>query len=174
MKKIISFVLIVGAILSLTACGVGDVGSNAQTQSSTSSAAVSSATVSKTYSDDLAGIISYLTDNGIIDAAAKPVDMTPGVGFIGALKGSKYTFKYNNSDVTVEVYEYDTSKLNDTAKSVISQIQSNGKVTIMSKEVSGTLSDSGKYLLFYTDNSTDEKNKAQTTKAIDTFKAFKK
>jgi len=95
--------------------------------------------------------------------------------FIGAARGEKFSNTVaNNESVTVELYEYDLSNLGEEANTVIASVKESGKFTLLEKEVEAYLSDSGKYLMIYTDTKNEEENLAQKEKAIELFQAFKK
>lgn len=95
-------------------------------------------------------------------------------GFIGAKAGMRYSYRVGNSDVAIELYEYDLNALDDTARDYIAQVEKDGKLTILDREVTGAvMSDSGKYLMIYTDGSTEEENVKRTEDLKAAFQAFK-
>jgi hypothetical protein len=75
--------------------------------------------------------------------------------------------------VTLELYEFDTKNLNDTAKKVISDVKSTGKFTVIGQQVNAVLSNSGKYLMIYNNSLTDDANKAYGEKIKKLFTEFK-
>lgn len=77
---------------------------------------------------------------------------------IGAVKG--YRFQENN--ITVELYEYDTANLNDKAKQVIDSVKNTGKFDMFGTEVSGQMSENGKYMMVYVDVKTEGDNPEQS------------
>lgn len=172
MKKSLILALAVVMAGTMAACGMGDVGgatSTAANQSAVSSAV--SQIGAEAMDDNLAGLEKYLAANSAI--SGKPTQMQ--ANFIGAKSGVKYQFGFEgNNNVIIELYEYDTANLNDEAKSVINEVKSKGKYTIMSQEVAAVLSDSGKYLMIYKDTATADKNKAHQEEVTKLFKSFKK
>lgn len=169
MKKF--FILSMAAVIALTmtACGM-DVGSAPSGSASSASSQVSKPT-SNSYEDNLAGLEKYLADNSVI--SGNPSEMQ--AEFIGAKKGQKYQMSFNgNNNLTIELYEYDTASLNDTAKTVLDDVKKNGSFTIMNQKVSAELSDSGKYLMVYKDTANGDQNKAHQKDVTALFKGFKK
>lgn len=173
MKKILILALAVVMAGTMAACGMGDVGgasSNTASQAASSQAAVSKPDVAS-FDDNLVGMEKYLAANSVI--SGDPTEMK--ADFIGAVKGAKYQFGYNgNNNVTVELYEFDLNKMNDTAKTVQSDVKSKGSFTIMSQQVPAVLSDSGKYLMIYKDTATGDQNKARSDEVNKLVKEFKK
>ena len=82
----------------------------------------------------------------------------------------------------IELYEYDLNNLNDTAKSVINSVKKDGSFVILDlPAVTAYLSDNGKYMMIYTDNSIDKKNPDENSdsykhreQVIENFKEFHK
>ena len=171
MKKSLIVALAVIMAGTMTACGMGDVGGASSTATSqAASSAVVSQISADAMDDNLAGLEKYLAANSFI--SGQPVQMQPE--FIGAKSGAKYQFGFDgNNNVTVELYEYDTANLNDTAKSMISEVKSKGKYSIMGQEVAAVLSDSGKYLMIYKDSAAADKNKAHQQEVTKLFQGFK-
>ncbi|MCI1965566.1 MAG: hypothetical protein LKJ17_05470 [Oscillospiraceae bacterium] len=173
MKKI--WILAAAAVLlmSVTACGAGDVGGSSSKAEDSSSAVSSSSapTVSQSsVEDNLGGLQKYLAGNGVLsgDATKMRADV------IGAKSGVRYQFSYNGkNNVTVEFYEYDLNSLNDAAQKVQSSVKANGTFTLLDKTISASLSDSGKYLMIYKDTVDQETNKAYAEKVAKLFQEFK-
>lgn len=119
------------------------------------------------YKDNLDGLESYLKKRAFlpdIDGTEMSYDM------IGAKAGHRYMFTLNGSQVTAEFYEYDLKNLNSEAKTTIESVKKEGKFELLGITTEATLSDNGKYLMIYTDNSGEELN---TTRKADVLKAFK-
>jgi hypothetical protein len=169
MKKL--FILSMAAVIALTmtACGMNVGGTPSGSGSAASSQA--SKPTSDSYEDSLAGLEKYLADNSAL--SGNPSEMQ--AEFIGAKKGAKYQTSFNgNNNLTIELYEYDTASLNDTAKSVLDSVKKNGSFSIMNQQVSAELSDSGKYLMVYKDTANGDQNKAHQKDVTALFKGFKK
>ena len=157
---------------TVAACGMGDVGSTSTGSASqaVSSQAAPSKPSSDSYDDSLAGLEKYLAANTVI--TGNPTEMQSD--FIGAKSGAKYQTSFNGKDnVTVELYEFDTNSLSDTAKTVMASVKKDGTYTIMGKQVSAVLSNSGKYLMIYKDTATADQNKAHQTDVTKLFQEFK-
>ncbi len=128
------------------------------------------------YTNDLEGLekyfkkLAYLPDD-------KPTEMMYEV--IGAVDGDRFSFKLNSSPVVVELYEYDPDNLGKEGNRVISEVKENGEFHVFDNKdetniaYKATLSDSGKFLMIYTDNSDNNDNKTRTNDVIKALKAFK-
>ena len=94
---------------------------------------------------------------------------------IGAVEGVRYSFKYNESDVNLELYRFDTKKLDETGKKTISDVKSTGEISIGEGDtkIKAYLSADEKYLLIYQDSSTEKKNKTKMNDAIKYFESYK-
>lgn len=179
MKKILTVLLAVSLAAAMTACGAGNVGGSSSASASSgaasqapSSQAVSSAPSASSYDNTLDGLEKYLTANSVVSGS--PTAMQ--AAFIGAKSGAKYQFGLNgNNNVTVELYEFDPSSLNDTAKTVQADVKSKGSFTIMSQQVNAVLSDSGRFLVIYKDTVTNnDQNKARQQQTEKLVKEFQK
>lgn len=159
MKKIKLLTLILTIPLIFSGCGEGDVGSPKED----SSESQINLDQSK-YEDNLEGLQSYLQDMDLI--SGQSTDMLSEI--VNAKKGVKYTFKRNNSNVTAEIYEFES--VNEEAAS---QINSKGTLNILNKEVPATISNNKKYLLIYSDKSTNAQNIDKADKIKQAVKAFK-
>ena len=164
MKKI--WIISVAALLvvSLSGCGVGDVGgpeSSAapNTNSQTASSAILSDKVKESsVEDNLAGLQKYLVG----DASVSGTPETMRADFIGAKSGVRYK------------YEFDLSNLNGTAKGVLSETKKSGRFTLMDQKVDAVISDSGKYLMILKDTSRDDVNVSYAKQVKNLFRGFKK
>ena len=127
-------------------------------------------------SDDLDGLVQYLTARGAIAEGAVTTNMQSS--FIGAKTGKKYVFAYEgNNNISMELYEFDPENLNETANSVIDSVKSTGKFTIMDIEVEAYLTEDAKYLMTYTDSAKDDKEQthaAHKNEVIALFQTFVK
>lgn len=175
MKKIITGTIGILTALLLTGCmGTGPKLEKLSTDDAPDSQNIKSAD----YKDNLEGLEKYLTALDYIPEKAEATDMMYSV--IGAKDGDRYNFLVNNSTVFVELYEYEPDKLNDEGKRVIGEVKANGEFYVFGKnsELDGniaypaTLSENGKYLLLYSDGSSDMKNiqrKADFETAVKNF-----
>jgi hypothetical protein len=168
MKKLFILSMAAAIALTMTACGMNVGGTSSGSGSSASSQAAKPN--SANYEDSLAGLEKYLADNSAISGS--PTEMQ--AEFIGAKKGAKYQMSVNgNNNLTIELYEYDTASLNNTAKTVQDDVKKNGSFTIMNQKVPAELSISGKYLMVYKDTATGDQNKAHQKDVTTLFKEFK-
>lgn len=185
MKRFIAAVSCAGLIaVSAAGCGYQDALDSASKATETTAADATSETTADAtsapvadYEDNLDGLYNYFVDLGYISKDNSVTDMD--VALIGAKQGKKYAVSGN---LTIELYEYDTDNLNDTANEIISSVKENGKFTILDlSPVKAYLSDSGKYLMIYSDTSIKDENPDTSADAyirrqnvIDDFTSFKK
>lgn len=161
MKKLACTLLALLLLLSLGACKVNTGAETGSGDGDTSSAA---SVDPADYNDDLTGLASCLTAAGYIEG--DPTEME--ASFIGAKNGRRYSFSYNNSPVTVEMYEYDEkdAKTADVLKSV----DETGSFTILSTQVEAV--HAGRYLLIYSDPSDKEINTSRRDAVVELFNRF--
>ncbi len=189
MKRFISAILCVLMIAAVSAgCGYKDALSKNNTSATQSTEAAQEATPdepkAKDFDDNLNGLCDYFGQLGYVTLKDDKIDESLVVkmdaSLIGAKEGKKFNAKYGSQPVTIELYEYDLNNLNDTAKSVIDSVKQTGKFTILDlPEVEAYLSDSGKYMLIYSDESIDDENPDKESdsykhrqEVIEHFKAF--
>lgn len=185
MKKIISALLMASVIaISAAGCGYNDAleqasKANQQTTSASQSASEqTSKEAEKVYKDSFDGLCSYMQDKGYYTDKAVKTEMD--ASFIGAKQGIKYSISNN---LAIELYEYDTAKLNDTAKKIVNEVKKSNSFTIIEGYPvnAAYLSDNGKYLMIYNDTKID-KNKPDKNSneykarenAVKDFLAFQK
>lgn len=133
MKKIISALLMASVIaVSAAGCGYNDAleqasKANQQTTSASQSASEqTSKEAEKVYKDSFDGLCSYMQDKGYYTDKAVKTEMD--ASFIGAKQGIKYSISNN---LAIELYEYDTAKLNDTAKEIVKEVKDSNSFTII-------------------------------------------
>lgn len=185
MKKIISALLMASVIaISAAGCGYNDAleqasKANQQTTSASQSASEqTSKEAEKVYKDSFDGLCSYMQDKGYYTDKAVKTEMD--ASFIGAKQGIKYSISNN---LAIELYEYDTTKLNDTAKEIVKEVKDSNSFTIIEGYPvnAAYLSNNGKYLMIYNDTKID-KNKPDKNSneykarenAVKDFLAFQK
>ena len=120
------------------------------------------------YADDIEGLKTYMKD--IHAVTGDPVEMSWEV--IGADGGYKYSFTYRTSNVQTELYSFDLDNLTDEAEASLKSIREDGKFTVLETEVNAYISDSGKYVMIYTDASNDAENTEQKDRVVESFQAF--
>ena len=180
MKKRIQLAALAGTVLmalSFSACAVdmSDTSAVSSTSSESSEAEATPEPVisvdESKYEDSLDGLADYMKKKEYISGDATETL----AAVIGAEKGVKYTGSYEgNNNITMELYEYNTASLNDTAKEVLEAVKKDGKFDIMGTMVDAVISDSGKYLMIYKDSATGDLHDARTEAVMKDFKAFKK
>lgn len=180
MKKRIQLAALAGAVLmalSFSACAVdmSDTSAVSSTSSESSEAEATPEPVisvdESKYEDNLDGLADYMKKKEYISGDATETL----AAVIGAEKGVKYTGSYEgNNNITMELYEYDTASLNDTAKEVLEAVKKDGKFDMMGTMVDAVISDSGKYLMIYKDSASGDLHDARTEAVMKDFKAFKK
>lgn len=167
MKKIGIFLCSVSLLMVLSACGVGNVGG--APSGAPVSSAVSSAVSPDSYEDSLPGLQKYMT--AAAEVSGSPETMRADL--IGAKSGVRYEYGHDgNKNVTVELYEFDPSSLNGTAKKFMDEAK-NGSVTVLGQRVDSVLSANKKYMMLFRNTATDDKNKAYNEKIKKLFSDFK-
>lgn len=176
MKKIIALLLCIG-VFAAVAAGCGG---NSKTETATGDEAVSKN--ASDYKDNFEGLCTYLSAFGYIN----PLEDNKGVTYtvmkaeiIGAKQGRRFVAK-KTKDTTIEIYEYDLSKLNNDAKTVIESVKKDGTfVNLVGETVKNVyLSNNGKYMMIYTDTTInentkeDEDNYKTRAEVIEKFKTF--
>lgn len=173
MKKIISALLMASVIaISAAGCGYNDAleqasKANQQTTSASQSSDSTSDETSKVtdadYKDTFDGLCSYMQDKGYYTDKAVKTEMD--ASFIGAKQGVKYSISNN---LAIELYEYDTTKLNDTAKEIVKEVKDSNSFTIIEGYPvnAAYLSNNGKYLMIYNDTKIDKDNPKKTQTSI--------
>ena len=174
MKKIILAVLCALTVFSLSGCfASGNKLENLDTAQAVDMDSISQAD----YKNDLDGLVGYLKALQYLPKDTQPVDMLAEV--IGAKKGYRYIFTVNGSQTVTELYEFDTAALDANAQRVIGEIKENGSFHLFNKEGVDTdttytayLSDNGKYMMLYTDNSSNNDNVIRTKSIQKVLKDF--
>ncbi|WP_283609791.1 hypothetical protein [Faecalispora anaeroviscerum] len=176
MKKWMAMMAAGVMAVSFAGCGAGDVGSAeymaskaaaSQAAAASSQAAQSQAEVQ--YENSLKGLQQYMTAKGAV--AGDPTTMEASL--IGAKEGVRYRGSYEGKEnVTLELYQYDSSNLNDAAKQVLADVKDKGTFTIMEKQVPATLN--GDYLMVYTDTQTGDVHTQRAEEVKTIFQNFQK
>lgn len=168
MKKLLPIILCAAIVFSVSGC----VSSGTQlTSLSTDNIPSADSVKVDEYEDNLDGLEKYLKKRAFLpdmDGTEMSYDM------IGAKAGHRYIFTLNGSQVTAEFYEYDLENLNEEAKTTIESVKKNGNFELLGITTEATLSDNGKYLMVYTDNSGEELNQTRKTDVLKAFKEYKK
>ena len=121
------------------------------------------------YDDDIQGLCKYLEDCKV--AAGEKVQMS--YDFIGAENGYKYVYRYADSAVQLEVYEF-PAELSETAKALQDAVRADGTFKVLDNTVPGYLSNDGRFLLIYTDAKSEKEdaNKTHKEHVLECFNMF--
>ena len=190
LKKLLALVATAALAVTLTACtGTGEQlpgltleTSLASTSSTTSGVDVPTASDEEDaqveiqveevpdteFEDTIDGLCDYLSANKAV--TGDPTEMAYET--IGATEGYRFRFILGKSTVQVEVYSFDLDNLGDQAQTVLDSVREKGSFTMLDNEVPATLNSDGKYLLIYTDTSTDATNVAQKERVTELFTSF--
>lgn len=125
----------------------------------------------KKYEDNLKGLRDFMKDSGYIKVEDNNVTKMQAK-LIGAKKG----YKYVDGDIRVELYEFNLNGENKERDKTIESVKKDGTFTLYDETIPAYLSDSGKYLMIYTNPAANDKNSdAYKIKqnAVKAFKGFK-
>ena len=136
MKKIIAFILIAVMALSLTGC-YGLTGSSAQEETYDPKEA-------SAYEQSFDGLKQYLIEHSLV---SKNNASEVYYDILGADDGVRYIL---SNTAFIELYDFSKAD-NETAKTVLADVADDGKLTAIDglDELSGVISNSGKYLALY-------------------------
>ena len=114
-------------------------------------------------------LFKYLEDCKV--AAGEKVQMSYDV--IGAENGYKYVYRYADSAVQLEVYEF-PAELSETAKALQDAVRADGTFKVLDNTVPGYLSNDGRFLLIYTDAKSEKEdaNKTHKEHVLECFNTF--
>lgn len=187
MKKKRNFTVFTALVLAiclfcaagLSGCGAGDVTDGTVPSSSEASQPESTASTAASEPErtpDLAGLAARLEYLGYVSRGENDANVkTPKYDFIGAIDGVRYSgVRVGSSVFNIELYQYDPNNLNETAQRYLDEVKSTGKITVLENfdSISAMLSDNGKYLLIYSDGSTDEENLQYKAKVEEVVKTY--
>lgn len=164
LKKILAVVLVIAMAMALTGC----MNTNTTSYAELSVSAEEKNPDMGAYTNDFDGIVSYMKDCELI--AGDGTDMS--ADFIGAVKGQKFSFTYEGVKATCEIYEYDTENLTDEAKAIIEDVKANGHFTALDTEVKAVVSDSGKFLMIYVNDSDEDVQVKMAERINEKFTSF--
>lgn len=190
LKKLLALVATAALAVTLTACtGTGEQlpGLTLETSSASTSSTTSGVDVptpgdeedaqveiqveevpDTEFEDTIDGLCDYLSANKAV--TGDPTEMAYET--IGATEGYRFRFILGKSTVQVEVYSFDLDNLGAQAQTVLDSVREKGSFTMLDNEVPATLNSDGKYLLIYTDTSTDATNVAQKERVTELFTSF--
>lgn len=126
------------------------------------------------YEQTLDGLRDYMKDSGYITIEEENKNVTTmNAKLIGAEKGNKYT----TGNIRVELYSFNLKKKNADRDKIIENVKKNGTYNIYNQTVTAYLSDSGKFLMIYSNSDIAKDDKTSDAyktmqKAITAFKKF--
>lgn len=168
-KKLLAFALVLVLCLSMAGCAAPR--AQVATLETPSAAEGETAEVRDPagYESDIQGLCRYFEESKL--TAGDKVQMSFDV--IGALNGYKYAYRYNDSPVQLELYEF-PAELSETAQGVIDSVRADGTFTILDNTVPAHLSGDGRFLMIYTDakaekDDVSKAHRAHVTECFDTF-----
>lgn len=171
-KKRIAALLAAALCIALTGCAAPSTSTaSLETSSVTSEGETVSAPEKNpaNYDSDLQGLCKFFEDSALV--AGDRVQMSFDV--IGAENGYKYAFRYNESNVQVELYAFG-DEMSETAQAVVDSVLANGSFEVLGNTVPGILSADNRYLMIYTDTKAgnDDTSKAHYERALACFNTF--
>lgn len=174
-KKLAMLLLAIALCGIFTACATGTTTSLETLETSGAPEEGETATVEKdptNYEDSIQGLCKYFEDSKL--TAGEKVQMSYDV--IGAANGYKYAYSYNDSNVQLELYEFPTEDISETAQAVIDSIRADGSFEMLDSTVPAYLSDDGRFMMIYADAKaeSDETSKAHKERVTACFDAFAK
>lgn len=171
-RKLAALLLAVLLCLSLAACAVQQTTTaTLETSSTTEDGEPETADKNPAdYEADIQGMCAYFEDSKL--TAGEKVQMSYDV--IGAVNGYKYTYTYNGSNVQVELYEFPTEDIPETAQAVIDAVRDTGSFEILDSTVPATLSEDGRFMIIYTDAKagSEDANKTHKEHVLACFASF--
>ena len=130
------------------------------------------------YKKDFDGFVQYMTDNGFVSGDG--VELTAAA--IGAASGKRFTMSSGVGGTTkyyVELYEY-SDQTSDAAAKTISNARADGSFHLfestetVTQNTLAVVSEDGRFLMLYTDNSESEDKNEQRDAAAEAVKVFSK
>lgn len=168
-KKWLVFALALVLCLSMAACAAPANQVATLETSSTAEGETAEVKDPSGYESDIQGLCRYFEESGLV--AGDKVQMSFDV--IGASNGYKYMYRYNDSPVQIELYEF-PAELSETAQKIVDSVRENGTFTILDNTVPARLSEDGRFLMIYTDAKSEKDDaskahRAHVTECFDTF-----
>lgn len=162
-KKFIS--IFVGILLLCGAVLFSGCSNNSSNSEDVSIPSESQEITDESYENNIAGLQGFMKDRKYIKGEPK----TMSASFIGAKEGYRYDF----AGIITELYEFDLSNLNSTAKATLDSIKEKGFFVILDEEIKAVISNNGKYIMIYTDNSNRENKEERENTVKQGFESFK-
>lgn len=169
--RILVLTLSIICIVSLTACGAGDVGGPGYSPSSVASEVEEKKDIKPVdqYEQNFDGFVQCLKDRTYIQGEPKIMSSQ----LIGAKRGYRYQYMYEKSNITVELYEYDINNINQTAQEVIDQVTNKKQFDIQKNTVNASLSINNTCLIIYNHSNNNEINQKRASEVENLLKEFK-
>lgn len=172
MKNIKKLLMVLAAgvlCIAMTACAGGGGAQVATLETSSAESEAADKDPAK-YDNDIQGLCKFFEESGLV--AGEKVQMSFDV--IGALNGYKYMYRYNDSSVQLELYEFGTEALSDTAKGVLASARDKGEFEILGNTVPAALTEDNRFMMIYTDAKAekDEISRAHHERVREQLQAF--
>lgn len=126
------------------------------------------------YENSFDGFVEYMTDSGFVGGEATDTSADA----IGAVSGKRYIAS-GSSKISVELYEFPTDNLSEIAKTTIENAKKDGSFdlygyTSATQYTTAAVTDDGRFMMLYTDASTNEDSIAMRDEAVKTVQNFGK
>ena len=187
MKKLIA---IIASIIMVTMCLTGCGGSTASVNPGWYNTEKAKGAEDKASAEMKELVDLMMDEEGFIDESAVVTEMSPvkqeivngdkkgengkygGYLLIGAEEGYRFAYKYNESNVNLELYRF--GEANDTSKKVIADVKVKGEFVLGEENTSikAYLSSDEQFLMIYQDSSTEKKNKNKMNSAVKMFEGY--
>ena len=170
MKKLIS-VFMVAAVVLCAAMFTGCNDMVNDTSSNTSSTAIENGEKSENADSSFEKFTAYMEEGGYIKGSGEELTASA----VGAEYGERYTISSGGSKIYVELYEY-TDTDSALAQEILSEAADKGTFSLYkdlsTENTSAAVSADGKYLMLYTDSSSNANNIQTKNDAIEAVKSY--
>ena len=172
MKKLISAFMIAAMVLSVAMfTGCNDITND--TSSDTANVSSDSKESSDSADSGFNNFVLYMEEGGFIKGNGD--ELTASV--IGAEYGKRYTASSGGSKIYVELYEYKDIN-SEIALKILSEAKNSGTFSLYkglsTENTVAAVSADGKYLMLYTDSSTNANNVQTKNDAVEAVKSYGK
>lgn len=177
MKKfLLSIFAVLLCLLSVSACGAGDVGSaeymaaKQQEQEQTNTPVEQSQLNSDpVWSNDFNGLLECFEYRGYVNADTKKATLAD---VIGAKEGYKYISKVGKNQFEIELYYFDVDNLSDKANNILNEINETGYFNMLDVNLKAVVSNDFKYMMIYKNKAEEQESLARFDELASTLKEF--
>ncbi len=175
-KYLLSIFAVLLCLLSVSACGAGNVGSaeymaaKQQEQEQANTPLEQSQLNSEpVWSNDFNGLLDCFEYRGYVNADTK----TPTLAnVIGAKDGYKYISKIGKNQFEIELYYFDIDNLSDKANNILTQVNETGYFDMLDVNLKAVVSNDFKYMVIYKNKAEDQDSLAYFDELASTLKDF--